>query len=259
MTRYQCRECRRREAQYRPQCPGCNAWDTFDATAPTAAPSAGVSRMTDPLPGVRVMRCQSGVPWLDKAFSGGLTRGQRLLLGGGEGAGKTRLVLQLAFGWACSMRRVLIVSGEMAPPDLQAVARQLGAVHGNMLLTGCTELPALVSKIHEHKPGALIVDSLNTLHDPARRGDAGSNGQMKHCLAHLGRLCADLRLPSVYLAHLNARDAVSGPRWIRHEVDAVALLTIDKGGRRELRVKKNRQGPETLTRLTMTAEGLRHD
>ncbi|MCW8134725.1 MAG: AAA family ATPase [Planctomycetota bacterium] len=255
-NRYQCKACRHAAPVFAPQCKGCKAWDTYQPCTPTAAPAAGVTRMIDPLPGVRQQRVPCGLPWLDKAFAGGLVRGQRVLLGGQEGAGKTRLLLQLAHAWALSMRRVLIVSGEMQPADLQAVARQLGAVHANMLLTGATDLDKLGGMLKAHNPAAVLVDSLNMLVDPGRRGDAGSNGQMKHCLARLGRLCSTARVPVVFLAHLNARDAISGPRWLRHEVDAVALLSIDKHGRRLLKVSKNRHGPETQTSLTMTAKGL---
>lgn len=256
--RFECTACGRRDAQYRAQCPGCRGWDTFGRISATRSQGdayAGVVRCTSArLPKVKRLPC--GLAWFDTALGGGIAVPQRVLLGGSEGAGKSRLLLQAAHGWASRKQRVLYVTGEMAVDQTRQAAAELGALHGNILLTATVELQALIELIKRVKPGVLLVDSLNAMHDSSRRGDPGSNGQLKACLDALGSLCVQRKVPSVYLCHLNGKDAISGPRWISHEVDATAMLISGKDNSRTFTVRKNRSGPNTETKLRMSAKGL---
>lgn len=218
-------------------------------------PAGVVPCTADKLPPVK--RLRSGLEWFDKATNGGLAAGQRVLLGGRQGGGKTRLCLQLAHAVAVSGRTVLFVSGEMSLQEVKQTATMLKCVHKNMLLTPVVDVDSVQALLRDLKPrpALLVVDSLNMLVSEGVRGVNGSPGQLRAGL-RLGKLCQQLGVPSVFLAHLNARDTVAGPRFIQHEVDLVALLTVEKDGSRRLRVTKNRQGPETETRLRMTAQGL---
>lgn len=256
--RYACRNCGWRSGTFKPQCGACDAWDSLDSITPAragAVPAGVVPCTADKLPAVK--RLRSGLAWFDKATNGGLTAGQRVLLGGRQGGGKTRLCLQLAHALADSGRAVLFVTGEMSVQETRQTATLLGCEHKNILLTPVVDVDALQALLGglKPRPALVVVDSLNMLVSEGVRGMNGSPGQLRAGL-RLGKHCQQLGVPSVFLAHLNARDTVAGPRFIQHEVDLVALLTVEKDGSRRLRVTKNRQGPETETRLRMTAQGL---
>jgi predicted ATP-dependent serine protease len=204
-----------------------------------------------------VKRLRTGLVWWDKALNGGVAAGQRVLLGGKQGGGKTRLCLQLAYAAAVKGWPVLFVSGEMDLRELQQTAGEINCAHKNILLTAMVDVDGLQTLLTRLKPRPVlvIVDSLNMLTDSSVRGGNGSPGQLRAGL-RIGKWCQQHGIPSVFLAHLNAKDAVAGPRFLQHEVDVVALLTVEKDSSRKLRISKNRQGPETETRLRMTAKGL---
>jgi len=260
LYRYACCYCGRREPSFREQCSSCRGFDCFESISPVAAPGdpkQGIVRFTDPIKGPAFRRAPCGITWFDSLMNGGLGTSQCVLLGGGEGAGKTTLCLQIAHGWAAKGRRVLFVSAEMEAVEMQRAAERIGCAAPNMLLTEIVEVGELIRRMEAVKPTALVIDSLNRVYDQSVRGTAGEAWQMVKCLGRLAAYCGDAMIPTVFLAHLAKKASISGPRALSHDVDAVLLLGHDeKTGGRQLRVHKNRSGPEGRRDLRMTDKGL---
>ena len=132
----------------------------------------------------------TGVTELDRVLGGGLVAGSATLLGGEPGIGKSTLALQVAAEVARGGRRVLYVSAEESASQVRSRADRLGAVHDELWLSTEAEVPALLAQARELHPQLVVVDSIQTVRDPALgiggrvrgpgtrvRGHAGAVGQ----------------------------------------------------------------------------------
>ena len=261
MLRYQCKVCGHKLPSWTGQCAKCQHWDSYASCPPSKGPvdpANGVVSSTDLVKGHAVQRVASGVKYLDRVMMGGFVKGRAVGLAGGEGGGKSTLLLQAGGRMANDGRRVLYVCGEETVGAVQARAKRLSAAHPELLLTAAVEIQSIKNVVTEHNPRVVLVDSVQSIYDATLRGEPGDTAQVKRCIKSLAQWCNDRNLISVFLMQLNARNEVSGPRFLRHMVDAVLMLKKDdKTGLRELKVRKNRDGADDqVARLRMTGKGL---
>src|SRR4030095_11308611 len=109
------------------------------------------------------VRTPSGVTEFDRVLGGGIVAGTLVLIGGDPGIGKSPLWLQVADKLSSAGTVVLYVSGEESERQIKFRGERLGIVATNLYLLPETNLENIFHEVERLKPGAIIVDSIQTV------------------------------------------------------------------------------------------------
>jgi DNA repair protein RadA/Sms len=277
-TIFRCSECGGAAPKWAGRCPSCGGWNTLleELDEPTAAyEPAAASIPAQSIVGVGLDRWATrptGVTELDRVLGGGVVPGSVTLIGGEPGIGKSTLILQAA---ACLARpidvsqrngpdadegvRVLYISAEESLPQVRARAERLGALAPELWLAADTDLPSLLQQIEHSAPAVVVIDSIQTIYDPALSSAPGSVAQVRQCAARLVREAKACDVAIILVGHVTKEGALAGPRVLEHLVDTVLSFDGDRHhALRLLRAVKHRFGPtDQLGVFEMTGTGLK--
>jgi DNA repair protein RadA/Sms len=203
-------------------------------------------------------RIRTGVGELDRVLGGGVVPGSVVLLSGDPGIGKSTLVLQMIDGVTRAGGSALLVTGEESLDQVSLRALRIGVAADRLNAAASSSLPDIVAAGGQARPSVLVVDSIQTLQDPAHDSAAGSVVQVRECAASLVRFAKASGVAVVLIGHVTKEGTVAGPRTLEHLVDAVISLEGERSGTfRLLRALKNRFGSCDETGVfTMTGDGL---
>lgn len=206
-----------------------------------------------------VARIPTGVGELDRVLGGGLVPGSVVLLSGDPGIGKSTLVLQMVDGVTRSEGSALLVTGEESLDQVSLRALRIEVAADRLRAAASSSLPAVIAAASHERPSVLVVDSIQTLHDPAHDSAAGSVVQVRECAAALVRFAKASGVAVVLIGHVTKEGTVAGPRTLEHLVDAVISLEGERSGTfRLLRALKNRFGScDESGVFTMDDDGLK--
>ena len=180
---------------------------------------------------------------LSRVLGGGLVAGSVVLMAGEPGVGKSTLLLQVAELVAHNAGRVAYVCGEESSYQVKLRADRLGsqalypdAGRKPMLAWCCNRLEAI-------NPVMVVVDSVQTLHQPEVSSGPGSASQVRECGLLMTRWAKERSVPTIMTGHITKNGSVAGPMVLEHMVDVVLQLESDEVGHyRLLRSIKNRFG-----------------
>ena len=264
-----CESCGHTEPRWVGRCPACERWGTMVEQAVTAASPAGAAGraartgLTSARPIAEVpvddrRRTPTALDELDRVLGGGLVPGAVVLVGGEPGAGKSTLLLQAAVGVASVGGTVLYVSAEESPGQVRLRAERLGALRPRLLLASADEVPDILALAEEHSPDLLVVDSVQTVRDPALSGTPGGITQVRECAGALVRAAKARGMATMLVGHVTKDGQLAGPRVLEHLVDTVCELEGERQhALRLLRAVKNRFGPVgEVGCFEMTGDGL---
>jgi DNA repair protein RadA/Sms len=247
-----CRECGGESPRWAGQCPHCRAWNTLEELKTSRAgrqprrSGAGPAARPVPITEVDVDAApRLALDWdeLNRVLGGGVVPGSLLLLGGEPGVGKSTLLMHLAAQAATAGGRVLYASGEESAQQVGLRARRLGVATPGLLLLAETDLDALAAAIEREAPAIAIVDSIQTVLDPALEAAPGTVTQVRESAARLLRVAKSSGVPVFLIGHVTKEGAIAGPRVLEHMVDTVLYLEGERGHEfRVLRAAKNRFG-----------------
>lgn len=203
-------------------------------------------------------RVATGVGELDRVLGGGLVPGSVVLLSGDPGIGKSTLVLQMIDGVTRSDGSALLVTGEESLDQVSLRALRIGVAADRLRAAASSNLVDVIGAAAQEKPSVLVVDSIQTLQDPAHDSAAGSVVQVRECAASLVRFAKASGVAVVLIGHVTKEGTVAGPRTLEHLVDAVISLEGERSGTfRLLRALKNRFGScDEAGVFTMDEHGL---
>ncbi|CAB3389305.1 DNA repair protein RadA [Kyrpidia spormannii] len=252
-TSYVCHGCGYQTVKFFGRCPGCGEWGTLLEEAieePTPGGRGWLrpAHRSDPVPITEVPaaceeRWPTGFGELDRVLGGGLVPGSLVLIGGDPGIGKSTLLLQASAQIAQARGPVLYVSGEESSRQIHLRARRLKAMEPSLLVLPETDLSAVERAVERIDPRCLVIDSIQTVHDPDVSSAPGSVAQVRECTGRLLRLAKERELATLIVGHVTKEGAIAGPRLLEHMVDAVVYF---EGARhhtyRILRAVKNRFG-----------------
>ena len=256
-----CTDCGTAHPKWAGQCSSCGQWNTLveevalPADVVPIAPASSAPTPIgdiDPLVGRPVA---TAVGELDRVLGGGLVPGSVTLLGGEPGIGKSTILLQLLAGWSGP---ALYVTAEESAQQVRLRAERLDAVRDGLWLSAETSLPHVLAAIDDVRPEIVVIDSIQTVHDPAIGSAPGSITQVRGCALQLVNVARLRGIPVVLVGHVTKEDSLAGPRVLEHIVDTVLSFEGDRHhALRLLRAAKHRFGPTSeLGLFEMAGVGL---
>lgn len=261
-----CSECGASAPRWQGQCPGCEAWNTLQEIV---RQGRGKGRQSGGYAGPAPqalgdigdeseLRTPVGIGEMDRVLGGGLVQGSVTLLGGDPGIGKSTLLLQAGARLAERLP-VLYVTGEESLRQVALRARRLGVGGEALQVLPETCLEALLDRAGALRPGAMIVDSVQTIYSETVESAPGAVGQLRECTARLVRFAKQDNVSIFLVGHVTKEGAIAGPRVLEHMVDTVLYFESDPGSRfRIVRAVKNRFGAANeIGIFAMTEDGLR--
>lgn len=185
-------------------------------------------------------RNPSGMGEFDRVLGGGVVPGSLVLIGGDPGIGKSTLLLQVA---AKIKGGVLYVSGEESPEQIKLRAERMNIKSASISILPEVSLTNILAYADKLRPGALIIDSIQTMYSEELESAPGSVGQVRECASRLMMFAKTGGVPVFLIGHVTKEGAIAGPRVLEHIVDTVLYFEGDRGHPyRILRTVKNRFG-----------------
>lgn len=269
-TVYECSTCGEQVPKWVGRCSGCGHWNTLvesviGGEAPGSVTASAVHR-ADHRPAVLLgdldeRACvphPTGIAEFDRVLGGGLVTGSITLVGGEPGVGKSTLLTQVTASWAKAHSTVLSVSAEESPQQVSARFSRLGLTGDRVHVGGDCNIDSVLADIARLSPGLAVIDSIQTVFDPALSSAPGSVAQVRQC-AHRLALAARANDCAIVLVGQVTKDgSLAGPRVLEHLVDSVLAFDGERElGLRVLRALKHRFGPTgELGVFDMTSRGL---
>jgi DNA repair protein RadA/Sms len=253
---FRCATCGSTSPRWAGRCPGCNEWNTLSeeievpvvrAAGSARARPGGSTETPQPIGEVDVTEWAAkptGVSELDRVLGGGLVPGSVTLLGGEPGIGKSTLLLQVAARRADLGSKVLYVTAEESRQQVKLRAERLDALHPRLWLVSELEVPSIVDHVDSVKPDLLIVDSIQSVHDPELGSAPGTVTQVRESAHRLVGEAKARGLATILVGHVTKDGNLAGPRVLEHVVDTVLAFEGDRHhALRLLRAVKHRFGP----------------
>jgi DNA repair protein RadA/Sms len=247
-TTFRCTSCGASAAVWGGRCGGCDEWNTLveERTAPAArragAPAVPARRIAE-VGAQEAHPLATGVAELDRVLGGGLVPGSVTLLGGEPGIGKSTLLLQALASLAAAGHDALYLSAEESAAQVRGRAERLGALADRLWLASDTALPDIVSHLDAVAPRVVVVDSIQTVHDPELGSAPGAVGQVRECAQRLVTEARARGAAVVLVGHVTKDGGLAGPRVLEHLVDTVLSFEGDRHhALRLLRATKHRFG-----------------
>ena len=267
-TLFVCQNCGHSTGKWLGKCPECGEWNSLVEEKSQPTRRSGVRngfklRDVSAVPFIEIepqddVRIPSGVTEFDRVLGGGIVPGTLVLIGGDPGIGKSTLLLQVADKLSAAGALVLYVSGEESERQIKLRGERLAVEAKNVFILPETNLENIGNEIERLKPGAIIVDSIQTVFSSAIESAPGSVSQVRE-VAHQFLLLAKNRgIPIFLIGHITKEGSIAGPKILEHIVDTVLYFEGERHhNHRIVRAVKNRFGAANEVGVfEMTGTGL---
>ena len=154
--------------------------------------------------------------------------------------------------------RVLYVSGEESKGQLKLRGERLGISGEDVYFLTETNVDSVLSYIDKLSCDIVIIDSIQTMLDPACTSIPGSINQVKECATKLIAKAKSKGVSIILVGHVNKEGTIAGPKILEHMVDAVLYFEGERiQSYRIIRAIKNRFGSTNeIGVFEMTDKGL---
>lgn len=204
------------------------------------------------------VRMSSGVTEFDRVLGGGIVPGTLVLIGGDPGIGKSTLLLQVADKLSGRDCVVLYVSGEESERQIKLRGDRLRISAENLYLLPETNLEKIFHEVERLNPGAVIVDSIQTVFSALVESAPGSVSQVREVAHQFLLLAKNRNIPVFLIGHITKDGSIAGPKTLEHVVDTVMYFEGERHhNHRIVRAAKNRFGAANEVGIfEMTGTGL---
>ncbi|OLE54119.1 MAG: DNA repair protein RadA [Acidobacteria bacterium 13_1_20CM_3_53_8] len=254
-TIYVCQNCGYQSRKWLGKCPDCGEWNSLveeraRASAKKDSTRGGGFRLREVHPvaygeieSQNDSRIPSGVAEFDRVLGGGIVPGSLILIGGDPGVGKSTLLLDVADKLSASGESVLYVSGEESERQIKLRGERLGVHAQNLFLLPETNLENIFGEIEKMNPGAVIVDSIQTVFSEKIESAPGSVSQVREVAGQFLLLAKNRTIPVFLIGHVTKEGSIAGPKALEHIVDTVLYFEGERHhNHRIVRATKNRFG-----------------
>jgi DNA repair protein RadA/Sms len=267
-TVFACQNCGHQSSKWLGKCPECGEWNSLveERAIPTRKTSARSGFKLREVAAVAYaevesqddVRTPSGVTEFDRVLGGGIVAGTLVLIGGDPGIGKSTLLLQVADKLSSGGTVVLYISGEESERQIKFRGERLGINATNLYLLPETNLENIFHEVERLKPGAIIVDSIQTVFSALIESAPGSVSQVREVAHQFLLLAKNRSIPVFLIGHITKDGSIAGPRTLEHIVDTVLYFEGERHhNHRIVRATKNRFGAANEVGIfEMTAAGL---
>jgi DNA repair protein RadA/Sms len=268
---YECQNCSYQERKFFGVCPDCGKGGTalektgtsLKAVKGAAARGSLLARDAKPVAFADIesqddVRISSGITEFDRVLGGGIVPGSLVLIGGDPGIGKSTLLLEVADKLSAGGARVLYISGEESERQIKMRGERLGVAAENLYLLSETNLESIFAEIDRDEPGAVIVDSIQTVFSSQIESAPGSVSQVREVAGRFLTFAKTRGVPVFLIGHVTKEGSIAGPKALEHIVDTVLYFEGDRHhNHRIVRATKNRFGAANeLGVFEMTGAGL---
>jgi DNA repair protein RadA/Sms len=267
-TTFVCQSCGHQSRKWLGKCPECGEWNSL-VEERARAPKKGGGRNSFKLREVEAIayndietqddvRISSGVSEFDRVLGGGIVPGTLVLIGGDPGIGKSTLLLQVADKLSAGGTAVLYVSGEESERQIKLRGERLNVQSQNLYLLPETNLENIFHEVERLKPGAIIVDSIQTVFSSFIESAPGSVSQVREVAHQFLLLAKNRTIPVFLIGHITKDGSIAGPKALEHIVDTVLYFEGERHhNHRIVRATKNRFGAANEVGIfEMTGAGL---
>ena len=262
---FTCTACGTAHRKWIGRCEACGAWNSIVEEAPLSeGPKSlgGKGRsiaLTDLATNAAAPpRAASGIAEFDRVLGGGLVPASAILVGGDPGIGKSTLLLQATAAFARKGVACMYISGEEATAQVQMRAQRLGLTDAKVALGAETNLRDILTTLDTHRPGLVVIDSIQTMWLDTVDSAPGSVSQVRAASHELVTFAKKRGVSVILVGHVTKDGQIAGPRVVEHMVDTVLYFEGERGHQfRILRAVKNRFGPaDEIGVFEMTGDGL---
>jgi len=265
-AKYVCQQCGYDSPKWLGRCPDCDQWNTFveeivrvSRGSKREAPAVyNPPRLLSEITVGEHQRRVTGIGEFDRVLGGGIVPGSVVLIGGDPGIGKSTILTQVASNLSRDGGTALYISGEESPEQIKLRADRLGVSTDKLYIASETDIEQIEACINSLKPGAVMIDSIQTMYDPTLESAPATVSQVRSCTSVLTRIAKSTNIPVLIAGHVTKEGAIAGPRVLEHMVDTVLYFEGDRHQTyRILRAVKNRFGStDELGIFEMREEGL---
>ena len=268
---YVCQKCGNQSRKWLGKCPDCGEWNSFveERARPVVKEPAKRGSGGFGLPSAQLVNYQdietqddartpTGLAEFDRVLGGGMVPGCMVLIGGEPGCGKSTLLLQVADLLSAQGKKVVYVSGEESERQIKMRGERLGAKAENLFLLPETNLENILDEVERMRPGAVIVDSIQTVFSAKLESAPGSVSQVREVAGQFMLLAKGRGVPVFLIGHVTKDGNIAGPKALEHIVDTVLYFEGEKHyNHRIVRAVKNRFGAANEVGVfEMTGRGL---
>jgi len=267
-TIFACQNCGHQSRKWLGKCPECGEWNSLVEERAQPARKSGARsgfklRDVAAVPFSEIepqddVRTSSGITEFDRVLGGGIVPGTLVLIAGDPGIGKSTLLLQVADRLSASNTLVLYVSGEESERQIKLRGERLGVTAPNVYLLPETNLENMFREIDRLTPGAIIVDSIQTVFSSLIESAPGSVSQVREVAHQFLMLAKNRGVPVFLIGHITKDGSIAGPKALEHIVDTVLYFEGERHhNHRIVRATKNRFGAANEVGVfEMTGAGL---
>jgi DNA repair protein RadA/Sms len=264
-TIFVCQNCSFQSAKWLGKCPECGEWNSLveeRARKPAGRNGFALREVKavafNDIEPQDDQRLPSGVTEFDRVLGGGIVPGTLVLIGGDPGIGKSTLLLQVADRMSSTDAVVLYVSGEESERQIKLRGDRIGVTGKNLYLLPETNLEKIFHEIDRLTPGAIIVDSIQTVFSSAIEAAPGSISQVREVAHQFLMLAKNRSVPVFLIGHITKEGSIAGPKTLEHIVDTVLYFEGERHhNHRIVRAAKNRYGAANEVGVfEMTGTGL---
>ena len=269
-TVYVCQNCGHQSRKWLGKCPDCGTWNSYAEERERAIrKETATSRVGFHLREVKPIaydkiesqddtRVSCGITEFDRVLGGGIVPGSLILIGGEPGIGKSTLLAQVADKLSGQGLKILYVSSEESERQIKLRGERLGIQAQNLFLLPETNLENIFDSIDRLQPGAVIVDSIQTVFSSTIESSPGSVSQVREVAGQFLLLSKSLNIPIFLIGHVTKDGSIAGPKALEHIVDTVLYFEGERHhNHRVIRATKNRFGAANEVGVfEMTATGL---